>query len=179
MMKNAMDIEEFQTNPPKLGEENQRLTLDTLSEQVACICAMTEQSLRHLRIYTPNLESELYDNGDFASAVSRLARSSRFAEIRILIEDTRLIIARGHALLELHRRLPSSVAIRKLTMDIHSLDQPFMIADEAGIFLRPEDGEGPSFANFCDRVKAKSLIELFDPLWDRCSPDPDLRRLSM
>lgn len=174
-----MDTVELQQNPPKLGQENQRLTLDTPSEQIACICAMAEQSVRHLRIYTPNLESELYDNREFADAVSALARSSRFAEIRILIEDTRLIIARGHALLELHRRLPSSVTIRKLTMDIHSLEQPFLIADQAGVLLRPDDGEGPSFANFCDRVKAKSLIEMFDPLWDRCYPDPELRSLSM
>ena len=174
-----MDTEELLNNPPKLGEENQRLTLNTPSEQIACIRAMTEQSLRHLRIYTPNLESELYDNSDFASAVSQLARSSRFAEIRILIEDTRLIIARGHALLELHRRLPSSVTIRKLTMDIHGLEQPFLIADESGVLLRPDDGEGPSFANFCDRVTAKSLIEIFDQLWDRSYPDPELRSLSM
>lgn len=174
-----MDTEQFRHNPPKLGEENQRFTLDTPSEQIACICAMTQQSLRHLRIYTPDLESDLYDNREFADAVSQLARSSRFAEIRILIEDTKLIVARGHALLELHRRLPSSVTIRKLTMDIHSLVQPFMIADETGVLLRPDDGEGPSFANFCDRVKARSLIELFDPLWDRSLPDPELRNLSM
>ena len=174
-----MDSPDFYNNPPSLGEENLRYTLNTPSEQIACISSMASQTLRYLRIYTPNLESELYDNREFAEAVSKLARSSRFAEIRILIADTRLIIARGHALLELHRRLPSSIAIRKLTIDTHGLPQPFLIADESGLLLRPDDGEGPSFANFCDRVTAKSLIDLYDPLWDRSYPDPELRSLSV
>ncbi len=78
------------------------------------VVALCESARRQLFIQSPSLDYEVFDNGELADSISKLVRSSRQTEVRILINDPRPLVTRGHRLLELARRLPSSVRIQTL-----------------------------------------------------------------
>ena len=56
-----------------------------------------------------NLDQEIFAAAEFLDSVSALARSAPRAEIQILILDNKLIVDRGHQLLELARRLDENI----------------------------------------------------------------------
>ncbi len=134
---------------------------------------------RKLLIMSPLLDHALFDRADVVEAVSRFARSSSSATVRILIADSSVIVSRGHALVELARRLDSSIEIRKLPETQRGEETTFVTWDEQGFLLMPEFRDYDAVANLNDPVQARRLTEEFTHLWDRSAPDPELRTLRL
>jgi len=76
--------------------------------------SLCRSAARSLAILSPTLDHAVFDNRPLAEAISALARSSRQTEVRILVSDSRPLVTRGHRLLQLARRIPSSLRIQKL-----------------------------------------------------------------
>ncbi len=167
------------TDWPSLGDKSERIVLTSPRQITDCASAMVSQGHRSMRLYSPDLEHEIYDDPMFASAVSRLARVSRNSDIRILIEDSRNVIQRGHCLLDLSRKLSSTLSIRLLTQTSEELTDSFLLVDDCGVLMQPKEEEDQGFAHFNDRVSNKQWSHLFDELWLRSGPDPQLRHLSI
>jgi hypothetical protein len=150
------------------------------SQEIAdTIVRMTQQAEHHLRIYSPVLNHAIFDNAHLAEAVSALARRSRYTDVRVLIVDPRPLTQRGHALLNLHRRLSSVVPILKLPYGTDELTDTVVIADDCGVVAKSKDDDGNVFACFNQRPQARALIEKFDYLWHRAVTDPEIRGLAL
>ena len=76
-----------------LGSDTGRFLV---SDRAAVALELAQQCRRHLRLLSHTLDHELFDRDDFASAISQLARSSRFSEIRLLVVEVKPIVERGH-----------------------------------------------------------------------------------
>lgn len=160
--------------PPSRLEQYQGET-DCLLGLLRCL----EMPRRRLAIFSQALDHALYDQEPLVEAVSRFARSSPAAEVRVLISDASLIVSRGHRLVELARRLDSRIEIRRISADLSPGEESFLTWDEQGYFLMPDFREYLSLVNLYDPVQARRLQEIFEYFWARSAPDPELRTLSL
>jgi hypothetical protein len=145
-------------------------------EFAQCCVALAEAAQRKIRIYNPTLDHAAFDSHELVAALAGLARRSRACEIRILISDSRAMVNRGHRLLNLSRRLPSSIKIQKLSEHPELPTDTFMLSDSIGAVYKPLDAE-QGFYEPEHRALATSYAERFDALWNRSQVDNELREL--
>ena len=139
---------------------------------------MCSSALRNIRIISPRLDHRIFDNAELADALSALARLDRHSSVQILISDSRPIVNDGHRLLNLARRLPSSVIIRKLANHPEMTGDTIIIRDLDGVIFMPADG-GPGFYEPDSRSSAKQFSDKFESLWQRSVQDQEFRRLGL
>ena len=134
---------------------------------------------RYIRILSPDLDHEVFDNEALCTAISALARRSRHTEVRILVQDTRALAQRGHRLLELARRIPSLVHIQVLAEHPEINNDTMVIRDMDGLLFKPGDSEHQGIHEADSRAITTAYVEQFDDLWERSVPDAELRRLGL
>jgi hypothetical protein len=141
--------------------------------------SLCESARRHICIQSPKLDYAAFNNTELVAALSALARSSRQAQVRILISDSRLLIGRGHHLLQLARRLPSTVKIRKLAEHPQWNNETVVIRDRDGVLYKPGGSEHDAFFEPDSRASTARHLELFDELWRHSVEDSELRSLHL
>ena len=159
------------TQQPQYG-----VTYPTPFRELAC--ALCTSSTRYLKILSPNLDHTIFDSVEVAGAISALARGDSHSRVQILISDSRPILQKGHRLLSLSRRLPSSVIFRKLSDHPELKGQTVLVGDLDKVLFMPGE-EGPGFYDPDSRASAKQFTDKFDSLWERAIADPDFRRLGL
>ena len=134
---------------------------------------------RHLRVFSPALDHEVFDGTAMFSALAGVARRSRLSEVRILVTDTRPLVKRGHRLVTLARRLPTSVMVRQIQDYPDLAAETYVLRDDDGILYAPADAEREGFYEPGSRASTRKFIDRFDLLWERARPDPELRILGI
>ena len=139
--------------------------------------ALCDDAMRHINILSPQLDHAAFDTSELVEALSALARRSRQARVRILISDARPLVTRGHRLLQLARRLPSTVHIRKLEEHPNWNNETLVIKDRDGVLYKPGGSDHDAFYEPDSRVAALRHLELFEELWRFGVEDAELRSL--
>lgn len=145
-------------------------------EYAVKLCASAS---RYISILSPRLDHAAFDNAGLVSALSALARGSRQTQVRILVSDARAIVSRGHQLLQLARRLPSTVHIQKLAEHPDWNGETLVLRDRDGVLYKPGDSEHNAFYEPDSRASAQRHLELFEELWRHSSKDTELRSLTL
>lgn len=162
-----------------LGETTTTFPLSSSADNRQAAWHMAAQAKRSLYILSHNLEHLVYNTQGFSTALGRLAARSRYTEIRVLVQDSRNAVQRAHRLVSLAQRLSSNIHIHKPHWDHRTVSQAFMVADETAYLHRIIASRYEGKANFNDPVKARELLKLFEEMWERSAPDPELRRLDL
>ena len=147
------------------------------TEQTLDLICQTAQ--RSIKIWSPQLDPELYSRSALQSICSDLARANRHTSIQILIQDNRLIVEQGHYLLELARRLPSSLTIKRTTTNSPQTREDFVLIDDRGIFLRPDYEIMRGWASSDDLISARAYQSRFSKVWTEAETDLELRQLNL
>jgi len=134
---------------------------------------------RQVCILSPRLDHEAFDNTALADALGVLIRSSRQTRVRILVADTRGLVSRGHRLLLLARRIPSSVQIQKLAEHPQWKDETIVICDRDGVLYKPGDSDHDGFYEPSSRASTQRHLDLFEELWRNSAADAELRSLTL
>jgi hypothetical protein len=134
---------------------------------------------RYICILSPQLDHAAFDNSDLVDALSALARRSAQTNVRVLINDSRQLVTRGHQLLQLARRLPSTVQIRKLLEHPNWNNETLVIRDRDGVLFKPGGADHDAFYEPDSRSAARKYLEMFDELWRFSEEDTALRTLSI
>ncbi|MCC2638180.1 MAG: hypothetical protein K0Q68_1899 [Moraxellaceae bacterium] len=161
----------------QLGDSDTVLRLDGPDEFARATLALVAQTRRELCIVSPDFEPERFNNADFASALTRLARRSRHAEIRILVGDPTIAVRWGHKVVALSHRISSTLRIRQLDEEDFDPQQAWMVADDIGL-LRRDNAEvlkGSLVARAIPHGQRAS--EKFTQWWDRSREIADFRQL--
>lgn len=151
--------------------------LESLLQLQEALLATCQQTRRELAIFSPDLAASLYDRPEIEQAVSELARHHRRARVRLLVEDTRVLTEQGHRLVRLAQRLPTKIAIRKLTNPLESKANGFVLGDRHQLFYQSDIENHLGFRHADDRARVKKLRESFDRAWETAEEDQQLRRL--
>lgn len=140
---------------------------------------LVSQTEKHLRILSQSLDPHTFDTPEMVAAISALARKSRFSEIRLLIVDTSGLVHRGHRLINLQRRLSSTIKVRRPRHEVMEMKDNLVIADQCGIICQSMQEPEKLWANYNNRPVAQTLIGQFDDWWERAIEDPELRQLEI
>ncbi|MFW5825257.1 MAG: GNAT family N-acetyltransferase [Marinobacter sp.] len=166
-------------NPMILGEDHQSWLIDDDAQLTALMDSLTGQARQRLWLYDRLLDHELYDRGRFRDLLSGLARHHRNSEIRLLIHDDGPLVKRRHQLVELMRRLPSSITLRLVNDDYPPSEQPFLLVDRQGVLMRHRFDRPEGFAGFADGGRVKLVGDTFQRMWDTARPSLELRELPL
>ncbi|MDE2235428.1 MAG: hypothetical protein KGL13_09020 [Gammaproteobacteria bacterium] len=133
----------------------------------------------HLALFTPDLETAVYDNQDFIDAIQRLALRSRYSKIRILVTDPTSAIKNGHRLIELGRHLSSFIEFRRPSEQHANRTDTFMVIDETGLMYRPLAERYEGYFDPDNAFEARVHLRDFDIIWEQSEAEPEFRRLGL
>jgi len=144
---------------------------DELTVQLAA------NAVRHTYIMSPRLDFRVFDNQDLVAALAALVKRSRRTQVRILIADPRPLVSRGHRLLGLARRLPSSIQMRTLAEHPQWAGETVVLRDRDGVLFKPADADHEAFYHAASPGLVRQYLEQFTELWNCSSDNIELRSL--
>lgn len=160
-----------------LGQQHDPITLDR-SEDVRQAClALVRQAQRNVILFSRHLDARLYNNAEFTTAVRDFILSSRYAQLRVLVQDVAPALQSGHRLIDLSQRLSSFIEIRVPEKQFSSYNRAFMVVDGSGYLYREQADLYLADCCFGDRKFSDELGHKFEEMWESASPDPNLRRM--
>jgi hypothetical protein len=143
------------------------------------LVALCRSATRQVNILSPRLDHAVFNRPELVEALAALVRSSRQTQVRILINDSRAVVAQGHRLLLLARRLPSSVKLHRLADHPDWNGQTVAIRDRDGVLYKPGDSDHEAFYEPDSLASTQKQLELFEDLWRHSNQDAELRALSL
>ena len=162
-----------------LGETDLEFRVERAEDLRAMILALAQQGRRTLDLVTRHLDPPLLDREDFVDAVKAIALGSKYAEIRILLLDPGPVVSRGHRLIQLAQRLSSFVQLRVPSPEHKEFNEAWLVVDKRAYAHRRFSDRFEATVNFNDPRLASQLGNRFDEIWQRATPDPNLRRLHL
>ncbi len=161
----------------RLGQDKQLILLRRESDFQNIILEMAKQARQSLRIYSPFLSHDLFDNQALMDVCSRLARRNRYTRIEILVFEPHRIIKNGHSLLTIARKLPSSIGIKVVDPEMRQQNHEYLLVDGAGLVYRQDCDSFEGLACFNDITECNRLGRQFTASWESGLLDPNLRQL--
>ncbi|MEM7099781.1 MAG: GNAT family N-acetyltransferase [Pseudomonadota bacterium] len=159
--------------------EGEPLSFQGLEQLQASLESITSLARRKIDLLHPNLDQDIFEHPTFVDALSHLARSAPLVEIRILLMDSKLVVDRGHQILELARRLDNKIKIRLHNERITDETSAFLCADMTGFWVLPQWREPQGICDQNNRVTTMRLKDTFTQAWERSVEDPQLRVLNL
>lgn len=163
----------------RLGESAGEFAVATREDNRSAAALLATQARRQIELFSPDLESVLYDQTAFIEALTQLTIGSARARIRVLAKDFERTIKQGHRLIELGRRLSSYVELRKVHSDYQSYNETFLLVDDYGLLHRRHSPRYEGVVSCKAPLEVRRLRVYFDEVWDRSETDADLRRLHL
>ncbi len=133
---------------------------------------------RDLAIYTRDLDPAILDQADAIEALRQIALRSK-ASIRVLVQDTARAVQVDHRLIELVRRLPSVMSIRKPQHDDLQFTGAFIATDQHSYLERQNADAFECEGDLHHIGRHGQLLRYFNEVWERSEPASELRRLSI
>lgn len=153
------------------------LLLDGVADFRSYCEELITQSRRSIAILTRDLDALVYATPECIQHLSNFVRSSRNAQVQILIKDTKPAIETGHALIRLAQRLSSKLLVRKMTVEPNNKEMGFMLGDTDKLIYKNDDSVHRGFFNSAAASEIKSLRDEFNYLWQYAEPEPEFHPL--
>lgn len=158
---------------------NQSVWLTTADAVHDATVDMLQNAEREVFVLVSNFVQGQFDHADVAAVLSLFARSSRYAQLYILVSSTQRITATPHPLLQLQHRLSSLIQIRQVLPDDAS-DLDLLLVDQRHVLKLQLARNGLTAQQVQHAIPhAKQLSERFLYWWQRAQPITELRRLSL
>jgi hypothetical protein len=163
----------------RLGISDLEIELLTRGETRHATDLMVAQTQNSLEVFSRDLDPFLYDREAFVDAISALCLRNRMARIRFLVQDPLAAIHHCQRLIELGRRLSSSIEFRQPHQDYRHYNEAFLVADQCGLIHRPLADRFEGVVNFYDPIEARRKLDFFTEVWERSEAHPEFRRLNL
>jgi hypothetical protein len=137
------------------------------------------EARRRIWILSPDLTPVVYDNAELVDTISALARRSRHADVRILIQSSRSLPAEGHRLVDLALRISSRIPLRRQNPDEPALNEAMLLVDAGSYLHQPRYQDPIALADANSPPRVLTLEGRFRTFWTHAVPDPELRRLKI
>ena len=106
-------------------------------------------------------------------------RQRQGCNISVLLKNPDKCARLGHRLVELQKRVPSSIEIRSVPEEYEQMNDEFLIVDDIGKDKRFALGYMRGHCEFRSVPDAVKNARLFNEIWERSEPCQELRRLSL
>lgn len=156
------------------------LRANTREELIEVTKTLLSGAKRSVCVLVRELHPQLLNDTACLVELRRLAISGRGASIRMIAQDLSRALSEGTRLLELAQRLSSVVELRR-PVDPADIDFPsaFMCVDTQGYLFRPIEHEMVTTGSTYAPGRHAELMRLFEDVWNRSEPWPELRVLGI
>jgi hypothetical protein len=161
----------------ELTKKSRRSVLSSLEDSRRSAVEIASMAERRISIYTPDLETGIYDDDKFLEVAKRLILSKRYARIRVLISDPARAVRNGNLLVSLGRRLNSYIEFRNVHEDYRSHREAFLIADDTALLYRVDASRWEGVADTHEPSIARKYLGLFEEIWNASIVEQELREL--
>jgi len=148
----------------------------TLEEARAATEQMAARARRLLTIYTPDLESRLYDQPRFLELLKKLVLARGYARVRVLLSNPARLVWDASQFVRLARRITSHIDIRPAHPDYRDNPCGCVIADHHALFYRAQASDWHGIVETDAPAVARRYLDWFDEVWMASDPDAALRR---
>ena len=179
MTENSDPLEAAVSNQGNMPVASQSgmLAIESGQELLAVTAEILKETDHTLDIVSRHLDPLVYDQTDIIELIKQVALGSRQARIRIVINDIRPVLSRGHRLIDLAQRLSSFISIRIPGHSHKNFNEAMLIADNTAYIHRPFADRYEGEAELSNRGRSRGLTSRFEELWEKAETHPSLRRL--
>ncbi|MFQ5659189.1 MAG: hypothetical protein ACE5GZ_02105 [Gammaproteobacteria bacterium] len=163
----------------ELGHTADAVQVTTRAANRRAVTSMAQQCRQHLVIISRDLDPPLYDTVEFIEASKKMVLANRRASIRILVFEPQAIIQRGHRLVNLAMQLSSFFEFRAVGPEYKDFNEALFIADATGYLHRLNSERYEGTVNFNDHRISNYLLQQFEEIWEKASPDMNLKKLHL
>jgi hypothetical protein len=154
-----------------------RWVLSSIDETRSAVAEIAATANRRISIYTPDLETGIYDHDAFLEVAKRLVLSKRYARIRVLISDPVRAVRNGNRFVSLGRRLNTYIEFRNVQEDYREHREAFLVADDQALLYRVDAARWEGIADSYEPAVARRYLGLFDEIWNASVVEQELREL--
>ena len=166
------------TNFERKGNTENDIQLNSAQEISAAVIHATEKTLRTIKIFTPDLEAETYNNDELRKQLLAFTQGNRHAQIQILVDDISAALRSGHKLIGLAQQLSSIVTIKDTPADYLGTHISFILFDQAGFIFKSNNTSHSAISSNC-KNRSNKLHAFFTSAWDQAEQNIHTRRLSI
>jgi len=166
------------TNFERKGNIENDIQLSSAKAISAAVIQATENTLRTIKIFTPDLEAEIYNNDGFRKRLLAFTQGNRHAQIQILVDDISSALQSGHKLIGLAQQLSSIVTIKDTPTDYQGTHIAFILFDQARFIFKPDNTLHNAISSSC-KNRVNKLNEFFTSAWGQAEQNSHARRLSI
>jgi hypothetical protein len=157
--------------------QGRRWVLSSIDETRSAVAEIAGTANRRISIYTPDLETGIYDHDAFLEVAKRLVLSKRYARIRVLISDPVRAVRNGNRFVSLGRRLNTYIEFRNVHEDYREHREAFLVADDQALLYRVDAARWEGIADSYEPAVARRYLGLFDEIWNASVVEQELREL--
>lgn len=166
------------TNFERSGNTDNDVQLDNNDDIKNAINKITETALRTIKIFTPDLQHNLYDNDLFREILLNFTRGNRHAQIQILVNDSSAAIQQGHRLIRLAQNLTSAMQIKNTPEEYQDTSMSFILIDQSDFVFKANSTANKALLTDC-KHRSNKLLEFFTPAWEQAELDTQIRRITI
>ena len=166
------------TNFERKGNTENDIRLNSAEEISEAVIQATENTLRTIKIFTPDFEADIYNNDDFRKQLLTFTQGNRHAQMQILVNDISTALQSGHKLIGLAQQLSSIVTIKDTPADYQGTHISFILFDQAGFIFKPDATSQKAISSSC-KNRSNKLHEFFTLGWNQAEQNSHTRRLSI
>ncbi len=157
--------------------QGRRWVLSSFEETRSAATEIAATANRRLSIYTPDLETGIYDQDAFLEVAKRLVLSKRYARIRVLISEPARAVRNGNRFVSLGRRLNTYIEFRNVHEEYRDHREAFLVADDQALLYRVDAARWEGIADSYEPAVARRYLGLFDEIWNASVVEQELREL--
>jgi hypothetical protein len=162
------------------GDEASEAAADELEQAAEQVNALLAPARRRIWVHTRSALLTALPLVDLAGAMSRVARRTRYADVRLLVDDDLELKTQHPLLARTVTRLTGTIAVRCLTPEQESPASLLLVVDRtAWLYLVQHKGRVGLKAEQRDPAGNRSAGERFAEAWANGSESLELRRLML
>lgn len=166
------------TNFERQGNIENDLRLESADEIRQAVLEQTENTLQSIKIFSHDLEKDIYNNDDFRATLLKFAQGNRHASVQLLVNDISVALHEGHKLIGLAQQISSIITIKDTPVDYQGVNIAFILFDKDRFIFKPDRNINIAIQSNC-KSRASKLAEFFDSAWEFAEQNPHSRRLSI
>ncbi len=166
-------------NSSLLGKDDSTHLFSSPEKLKQLTTSMIGQANNKVRILSHHLNREIFDDEPIREAISKLARAHSRSTVELLIVDEHPLVVSTQRLLEVVRRLPSSIHLKVINKAYPYDESAMVLVDRCGVIFQKENSVYEGFATFNSPGRNKQLSEVFEQLWSHTSNSQELRQLRL
>ena len=160
-----------------LGLSDKNHWFTTHEQFTVLVRAMLASAQREIFIHSPTLLHDWASDKSVLETLASLARAHRSTSVKILVWEVPALIKNNAPMLELSRKLSSSIQIKEVDSTHRNYPGEFIVVDKTSLAVQQDPYQPLGWVNPKAIARAREKERLFQSMWSHGLHNPNLRQM--